>query len=53
MDKNLETFVHLLARQAAKIYLQNPELVNAYYSMPKLTRPALLKKAREISRKKS
>ena len=53
MNPNLEALVHLLARQAAQKYQQSPEAINAYFSVPKKTRPVLLKKAREISRKKS
>jgi hypothetical protein len=48
MDKNLSTLVHLLAQQAAKEFLQAPELVNSYYLLDKAKRPDLIKKAQLI-----
>ena len=53
MDKNLSTLVHLLAQQAAREFLQAPELVNMYYMLNKTDRPVLLERARAISEKKS
>lgn len=53
MDKNLSALVNLLAKQAAKVFLQNPELVNSYYLLDKAKRPILLERARTILGRKS
>lgn len=53
MDKNISTLVRLLAQQAAKAYMQSPELVNTFYSLDKSKRPVLVDMARTIAGRKS
>jgi hypothetical protein len=53
LNPHIQTLARLLAQQAAKSFLQSPELVNSYYLLDKAKRPVLLERARKISGRKS
>lgn len=52
LNPHIETLIDLFAKQAAKQFLQAPELVNAYYLLPDSQRPLLIEKGRTILKQK-